>query len=288
MENVESFIKLLIDVQDGSNVTASVAVVRSRPDGNEVLVFEPVLEAIHDKLMRSCDQGNVIDVIEFSCHFRAEQPTSSSRRHGPGLDVLWVRPHEIAEWTLMRNFHSSVDKSNLVDGLDLRRESTMDAEDFAFDNGTNAEVIENFSAILPWIGITVLSNGLIIEAIHGSDLSGLVITSEKSDMCWVLELEAKEQLECFHGVEASIDEVTHEDVACVWDLAALVEELEKIVELAVDISADSDWSFHWLDVAFLDEDFFHFLAEDSKFSLWQNCSALDGLEPAVDISCVPC
>ena len=90
MENVESFIKLLIDVQDGSNVTASVAVVRSRPDGNEVLVFEPVLEAIHDKLMRSCDQGNVIDVIEFSCHFRAEQPTSTSWGHGPGLNVFWV------------------------------------------------------------------------------------------------------------------------------------------------------------------------------------------------------
>lgn len=90
MENVESLIKLLIDVQDGSNVTASVAVVRSRPDGNEVLVFEPVLEAIHDKLMCSGNQRDVIDVIEFSCHFRAEQPTSASWGHGPGLNVFWV------------------------------------------------------------------------------------------------------------------------------------------------------------------------------------------------------
>ena len=164
----------------------------------------------------------------------------------------------------MRNFHSSVDKSNLVDGLDLRRESTMDAEDFAFDNGTNAEVIENFSAILPWVGITVLSNGLIIEAIHGSDLSGLVITSEKSDMCWVLELEAKEQLECFHGVEASIDEVTHEDVACVWDLAALVEELEKIVELAVDVTADGDGRRYGLHVALLNEELLDLLTQHSE------------------------
>ena len=188
----------------------------------------------------------------------------------------------------MRNFHSSIDKSDLVDGLDLRGESTMDAEDFAFDNSTNAEVIEDFGAILPWVSVSVLSNGLIIEAIHGSDLSCLVVTSEESDMSWVLELEAKEQLECFNGIEASIDEVTHEDIASVWNLTTLVEELEEIMELAMDISADGDWSFHWLDVAFLDQDFLYFLAEDSELSLWQNCSALDGLEPAVDISCVPC
>ena len=69
MENVESLIKLLIDIQNRSNVTASVAVVRSRPDRNEVLVFKPILEAIHDKLMRSSNQGDVIDMIEFSCNF---------------------------------------------------------------------------------------------------------------------------------------------------------------------------------------------------------------------------
>ena len=40
----------------------------------------------------------------------------------------------------MRNFHSSVDKSDLIDGLDLRRESSMDAEDLAFDDGAEPEV----------------------------------------------------------------------------------------------------------------------------------------------------
>lgn len=238
--------------------------------------------------MRSGNQGDVVNVIEFSGNFRAKQPSSSSRRHGPGFDVFWVGPHEIAEWALMRNFHSSVNKSDLVNGLDLWRESTMDAKDFAFNDSSDAKVIENFSAVFPWIGVSVLSNGLVIESIHGSDLSGLMVTSEESNVSWVLELEAKEKLECFHGIEASIDKITHENVAGVWDLTTLVEELEEIVELAVNISADSDWSFNWLDVAFLNKDFLDFLAEDSKFSLWQNCSALDGLEPAVDISCVAC
>jgi len=69
MENVESLVKLLIHVQNGSDVTTSVAVVWSRPDGDEVLVFEPVLEAIHDELMCSCNQSDIVDVIEFSRDF---------------------------------------------------------------------------------------------------------------------------------------------------------------------------------------------------------------------------
>lgn len=288
MENVESLVELLVDVQDGSDVTASVAVVGGRPDSDEVLVLEPVLEAVHHQLMRSGNQSDVVDVIEFSGNFGAEQPSSSSWGHSPGLDVLWVGPHEIAEWALMGDLHSSVDESHLVDGLDFRGETSMDAEDFAFDHGTNAEVVEDFGAVLPRVGVSILSNGLIVEPVHGGDLSGLVVSSEESDVGWVLELQAEQKLERFDGVEASIDEVTHENVASVWNLSSLVEELQKVMELAVDISANGDWSFDWLDVAFLDEDLFDLLAEDSELSLWQDGSALDSLEPAVDISCVAC
>jgi hypothetical protein len=97
----------------------------------------------------------------------------------------------------MRNFHSSVNKSDLVDCLDFRGESSMDAEDLAFNDGTDAEVVENFSAVLPRVSVSVLSNSFVIEAVYGCDLSGLVVTSKKSDVSWVLELEAEEELECF-------------------------------------------------------------------------------------------
>jgi len=73
----------------------------------------------------------------------------------------------------------------------------MDAEDLAFNDGTDAEVVENFSAVLPRVSVSVLSNGFVIEAVYGCDLSGLVVTSKKSDVSRVLELEAEEELECF-------------------------------------------------------------------------------------------
>lgn len=191
MENVESLVELLVDVQDGSDVTASVAVVGGRPDCDEVLVLEPVLEAVHHQLMRSGNQSDIVDVIEFSGNFRAEQPSSSSWGHCPGFDVFRVGPHEIAEWTLMRDLHSSIDESDLVDGLDFRGETTVDAEDFAFDHGTNAEVVEDFGAVLPRVGVSVLSNSFIIEAIYGSDLSGLMVASEESNVRRILEFEAQ-------------------------------------------------------------------------------------------------
>ena len=95
----------------------------------------------------------------------------------------------------MRDFHSSVDESDLVNSFDFRGKSSVDAEDFTFDNSSDTKVIEHLSAVLPWVGISVLSNGLIIEAVHGGDLSGFVVTSQEGDVSWVLELQAQEELE---------------------------------------------------------------------------------------------
>jgi hypothetical protein len=58
----------------------------------------------------------------------------------------------------------------------------MNAEDLSFNNSSNAKIVEDFSAVFPWVGVSVLSYSLIIETIDGSDLSGLVVSSKKGDM----------------------------------------------------------------------------------------------------------
>lgn len=98
----------------------------------------------------------------------------------------------------MRDLHSSIDESDLIDRFNFGGETTMNTEDFAFDDGSNAEVVEDFSAVFPWVGISVLSNGFIVEAINSGDLSGLVITSKERDVTWVFHFEAEEKLECFY------------------------------------------------------------------------------------------
>lgn len=93
MEDVECSFQLIIHIQNGSHISASVAVVGGRPNGNQVLVSEPVLEAVHNKLMGPGDQGNVIDVVELGGDLGAKEPSGASWGHSPGFNVLRIRPH---------------------------------------------------------------------------------------------------------------------------------------------------------------------------------------------------
>lgn len=68
MEDIKSSFQILVDVQDWSNIATSVAVVRSRPYGDQVLVSEPIFETIHHKLMGSSNQLQIVDMVELSGH----------------------------------------------------------------------------------------------------------------------------------------------------------------------------------------------------------------------------
>jgi hypothetical protein len=74
----------------------------------------------------------------------------------------------------------------------------MNTEDLAFDDGTNSKVVENFCAIFPRVGISILSDGFIVETIYSSDLSGLMVSSKKGNVRWILKLEAEQKLECLN------------------------------------------------------------------------------------------
>jgi hypothetical protein len=124
----------------------------------------------------------------------------------------------------VRDLHSSVNKSNLIDGLDFWGESSVNAENFSFNDGSDTKIIEYFCAVLPRVGISVFSNGLIIESVDGGDLSSLMVSSEESNVSWVLQLEAEQELEGLDRVESSVNEISHEDVSGVWNLTTFVEK----------------------------------------------------------------
>jgi hypothetical protein len=195
MEDFKGSYELVVHIQDRCDITTSVAVVWCGPNCNEVLISEPVFKAVHDELMRSGNQRNVIDMIKLSCHSRSKEPSGTSGRHSPSFNIFWVGPHKITERSFVWDLHSSVNKSHLIDGFNLGRETSVNTEDLALDNSSNAKIVENFCAIFPRVGVSVLSNGLIIETVHSSDLSGLMVTSEQGDVRWVLEFEAQEELE---------------------------------------------------------------------------------------------
>ena len=71
-------------------------------------------------------------VAEIVGNLGPEDPTCTTGVDGPVLDVLRVGPHQVAERTLVGDLDLTVDGADLVDGLDLGAESSMNAEDFAW------------------------------------------------------------------------------------------------------------------------------------------------------------
>lgn len=112
-KDLELTLEVLVDLQDGGNVTASVAVVGSGPDRDQTL-SEPVLESVHDQLMRASNKFKVVDVIKFVGHAGTKEPACTTGRQRPGVDVLGVGPHEIREGSLMGQLHPAFKQADLI------------------------------------------------------------------------------------------------------------------------------------------------------------------------------
>ncbi len=118
------------------------------------------------------------------------------------------------------------------------------------NEGAESEVVEHFAAVAPDVGGAVFPNTLVVEAVDGSDLPRLVVATDERDAVGVSDFEAEEKQEGFQRVEATVNEVPHEEVVGVRHVAAHSEELHQVVELAVYVPAYCDWGVDCDDIAF--------------------------------------
>lgn len=108
-----------------------------------------------------------------------------------------------------------------------------------------------------------------------------MISSDKSDSLGVSHLEGQQEQERLDRVVASIDEIAHEQVVGVGALASHLEELHQVVELSVNVTADSDWGFDVLHIRFFDKDLFGPLTQSLDFALLNVLALLKLLNPLV-------
>lgn len=89
-----------VQEQDGSYILATVALIRRAPNCNQRVFGEHELVPLHHKLVGTCDELNVIGVVEMFGGLPSEHLPRTSRTLGPCLDVgvLRIRPHDVAEW----------------------------------------------------------------------------------------------------------------------------------------------------------------------------------------------
>ena len=93
--NLQIIFHELVDLHDGSLVSASVAVVGGREDSHYVALVGPVV-SVHDQLMGPRDPREVVRVVELLRDVLAEGVAGTSWADAPTASVIRVRPKKVA------------------------------------------------------------------------------------------------------------------------------------------------------------------------------------------------
>jgi len=255
----EIVLEVLVDLEDGGLVATTVAIVGCAEYGDGVSVVAP-RETLHCQLMRARDEHQPIVVVELLGDVLPKRVPRATRRNAPSGSVVRIRPEQIAHGTLVWHLLSR-QLTNLIEQIDGRREAAMHAEDLRLDERGQRHVVEEIGEYFPNVGVAILAQALVVEAVDLRDLPRLVVAAQQVDALAVAHLERDEQRDSLHRVVATIHIIAHEEVVRVGARAADAENLHKIVELGVDVAADDHGRAHRLHIGLLVEDLAGLLTE---------------------------
>ena len=227
-------------------------------DGDNVPVLGPIV-TFHDKLVSPGDQGQAVVVVESLRDILAKGIPSTTRRDAPAASVIGVRPEQVAHGSLMGHFLYPIEGADVIKGINARRQSTVKTEDLVVDQGGKRQVVEQIGEVFPHVGIAVLAQALVVEAVHLRDLPRLMVSTQNRDALGVSDLERDQESHSLDGEVTTIDIVTwiesvypcripgagrtHEEVIRVRVGPANFEQLHQVMELAMYIAADCDGTF---------------------------------------------
>lgn len=140
--------------------------------------------------MSSCHKGKTIVVVECLRDILPESVSSTTGRDSPTAPVVGVRPEQVAHGSLVRHLLYPIERSDVIQRIDAWGETTVKTEDLVVDQSGKREVVEKICEVFPNVGIAILSKALIIEAVHLSDLTGLVVATKDRDALGVSDLES--------------------------------------------------------------------------------------------------
>lgn len=108
----------------------------------------------------------------------------------------------------MRNFLDSVKGSDVVEGIDTGRETSVEAKDLVVDEGGEGKVVEKVGEVLPHVCISILSEAFVVETVHLSNLARFVVATEDGDPLWVSDFQGHKEGHGLDGVVSTVNVVT--------------------------------------------------------------------------------
>lgn len=100
-----------------------------------------------------------------------ETVSSTSGGDTPTASIIGVRPEQVAHGTFLGHLLNSIELSDLIEGVDARRKTPVQAENLILNNSGQWQVVEELGEDFPYVGIAVLSEALIVETISNTPIS---------------------------------------------------------------------------------------------------------------------
>lgn len=113
----------------------------------------------------------------------------------------------------------------------------MHGEDLLINDGGNGQAVEAVGKSLPKLDV-VAPLALVVETVDTVDGRALVVAAQNEEVLGVFDLVCQQKADGLERLLATVDVVTEEEVVRLRREATVFEETEKIVVLAVDITAD--------------------------------------------------
>lgn len=110
-------------------------------------------------------------------------------------------------------FLYTIERSDVVEGVDAGGETSVEAEDLVVDEGCKGEVVEQVCEVLPYVRVAIFSETFIIESIDLCDLTGFVVATENGDALRISDFEGNKESDSFNGIVTSINIVALSDVS---------------------------------------------------------------------------
>lgn len=236
--------------------------------------------------MSPANEFQIIPVIELLGNVLSKVISSASEALGPSGLVEGIAPEQVANGTVNGHLLDSVQGPYMIQSVNGNREPSMKTKDAIVDQSSQREIIKSVREESPYVRVPVLSAAFIIKPINLGNLSSFMVPSENGNPPGVPDLQGKKQRNSLDRIIPSVDVIAHEEEAHKGRPPSNGEELHQIMELSVDVSANSHWGLHRLHIPLFDQNLPCFLAKDPDLSLGKGLALKKGFNELIylDIS----